>query len=87
MRDEMTPLKYNKEFYPKYCGAICAVRNMDHAIEKCTDPESMKHQLECVGWTDEIKNFVCDAIVYYRDRKRDEAFFNFKMNEANNDDK
>lgn len=80
--DEMTPIKYNTEFYPRYSGAYCAVRNMDHAVEKCTNPESMRYQLDCIGWSKELEEFLCDALACYRDKKRDEAIFNFKKRKA-----
>lgn len=69
----MTVEEYNKTFFGKYSAAYCAIKNLDHAIEKCNDPESMRTQLVCVGLNEETKEFLLEAIAHYRESVKNDV--------------
>lgn len=69
----MTVEEYNKTFFGRYSAAYCAITNLDHATEKCNDPESIRTQLVCVGLNEETKEFLLEAIAYYRESVKNEV--------------
>lgn len=67
----MTIPEYNKVFYPQYNKALCFVMNLNHALEKSDDNARM--QMKCIGWDEDTKNFLLDAI----SRLKDDAKFSY----------
>ena len=61
----MTIPEYNKVFYPQYNKALCFVMNLNHALQKSDDNACM--QMECIGWDEDTKNFLLDAIYRLKD--------------------
>jgi len=58
----MTIQEYNTKFYPRYKNAKLAIVNMEHAIAKCDNPDTVRYQLECIGWSEDTKQFLLEAI-------------------------
>ena len=61
----MTIPEYNKIFYPAYNKAFCFVHNFEHALQKSDDNARM--QMECIGWDEETRQFLLDAIQMMKD--------------------
>lgn len=61
----MTTPEYNKIFQPACNKAYCFVSNLEHALQKSDDNARM--QLECIGWDEETKQFLLDAIQMMKD--------------------
>ena len=70
---DMTAKEYNETFFGRYSAAYCAITNLDHAIEKCNDPESMRTQLICVGLNEDTKEFLLEAIAHYRESVKNDV--------------
>lgn len=62
----MTVKEYNTVFYPKISHAELFVKNMKHAIEKTENPKDVKTQLACIGWSDECKETILEALECYK---------------------
>lgn len=56
----MTVFDYNKYFYPAYNKAFSFLENLNHALSKCDD--NARIQLECIGWDEQTKAFLKDAL-------------------------
>ena len=56
---------YNKAFQPAVKSAMSFVGCMDHAIEKIQNPEDVRHQLYCIGWSEAVKNTINNALSHY----------------------
>lgn len=54
--------EYNKIFYPRYKNAKSVIVNMEHAIEKCENPDAVRYQLACISWNEDTKQFLLDAL-------------------------
>ena len=61
----MTIYKYNTNFYPKYSAAYSMLNNIEHALEKCENPEDVKYQFSCIGLNEDTINFLIEAVIYY----------------------
>lgn len=72
----MTIKEYNADFYPKYSSAYCALRNIPHAVEKCSNPKEVQHQLNCIGLNDEVIQFLCNALEVCNDNIKATLRFN-----------
>ena len=57
--------EYN-DWYHLYNGAYSFVRNVDHAIDKIGS--EAKYQMECVGWNEETKNTLINALDALKDK-------------------
>lgn len=66
----MTVREYNDEWYKKFNNARSFVFCIDHALQKSDDNARM--QFSVIGWSDEMKQFLEDAIEYYAERKKGE---------------
>ena len=63
----MTVKEYN-DWISKYNGAFCFVHAIDHAMYKAGN--EARHQMECIGWSDEMKNTLLEALEALKDKKR-----------------
>ena len=64
----MTVREYN-DWYKKANNAISFVCCIDHALIKC-DENSIK-QFMAIGWSEDIKEFLCDAVECYRKEQKE----------------
>ena len=62
----MTTLEYNEEFYPKYSGAVCMLGSIENTLAKCKDPEDVRYQFSCSGWSKESITFLKEAVEAYK---------------------
>ena len=62
----MTVREYNN-WYKSYDNAYSFVNNIDHAIEKAGC--SANHQMQCIGWSEDVKQTLIDALETLRDQK------------------
>ncbi len=62
----MTIAEYNKQFCPKISKAYCFINNLEHAAEKTDNYEETMKQLLCIGWDDECKEIITDALESYK---------------------
>lgn len=58
--------EYNKQFYPKISKAYCFINNLEHAAQKTDNYEETMKQLSCIGWDDECKETITEALVSYK---------------------
>lgn len=63
----MTIQEYNTKFYPRYKNAKLTIVNMEHAIEKCDNPDAVRYQLECIGWNEDTRQFLLKALDNFKD--------------------
>ena len=63
----MTIEEYNKIYHPKIMHAITFVNCLEHAMEKTGAYEECMRQLECIGWSDEVKETIKFALEHYKD--------------------
>lgn len=62
----MTIKEYNTEFSPKVDKAYGFICNLEHAMQKTdTYKEAMK-QLQCIGWSEELKETIHTALNLYK---------------------
>ena len=61
----MTAQEYNKIFYPAWNKAESFVLCFEHALQKSDD--NARKQMECIGWDEETKQFLLDAIQMMKD--------------------
>lgn len=65
----MTVKEYNEKFYPQCNKAYSFVNCLDHAIQKSDDNARM--QLEVIGWDEDTKEFLLEAISRMRTAAQD----------------
>lgn len=69
--------KYNTEIAPQIRAADVCVANVFNAVDKTTVGYDAVHQLECLGWTDEVIKIIRTALSWYQKwqlmRARNEA--------------
>ena len=63
----MTVKEFN-DWHRKWDSAYCFVKNIDHAMYKAGEKASI--QMQCIGWSDEVKDTLIEALVALRDKKR-----------------
>lgn len=74
----VTPKKYNNCFYPSYSKARSFVQCINNSLEKCN--ADAKRQMEIIGWDDETKRMLLDALECYDRKVR--SNINWKMKES-----
>jgi len=63
--EAITVADYNK-FYHKYKNhAESFIKLLDSAIDKCNDSQDTRKQLECIGWSKEIRDTIRVALEMY----------------------
>ena len=72
----MTVSDYNKRFYPAYNRAFSFLVNVDHALSKCDDNARM--QLKCIGWDEQTKAFLNDALSIMLEKAQESYRWNMK---------
>ena len=65
----MTIKEYNEKFYPQCNKAWSFVHCLDHALQKSDDNARM--QLKVIGWDEDTKEFLLDAISRMQDAAKD----------------
>ena len=76
----MTVKEFNTELYPKISHAKAFILNLDHAMQKAG--RKAAEQVEMIGWSQEIKNFIVDAIDCYEKELRDRIICENKIESA-----
>lgn len=69
--NKMDVKTYNTKFIPQYETAICFIQNLQHTLEGKCDKESLR-QLQIIGWNEETKKFISDALNLYMEKVVDE---------------
>ena len=69
--NKMDVKTYNTKFIPQYETAICFIQNLQHTLEGKCDKESLR-QLQIIGWNEETKKFISDALNLYQEKVVDE---------------
>ena len=69
----MTTSEYNKTFYPKYSNAECMLLGIENTLSKCKDPENVRYQFSCSGWSKESIAFLREAVAFYNESVKKEA--------------
>lgn len=59
--------KYNEKYYPLINNTSIILHSFDHAIKKAGAYDEVMNQLKILGWNDEWKSFVIEAVNYYAD--------------------
>lgn len=62
----MTIKEYNTVLHPKISRATVFVNGIEHATQKTDNPEETRKQLVCIGWSDECKGTILDALECYK---------------------
>ena len=65
----MTVKEYN-EWYRKYDNTLAFVLAIDHTLDKAGD--EAKHQMRCIGWGEERKRILIDALESLKCEKKKE---------------
>ena len=71
----MTVKTYNTEFYPMLNKARSFIYCIEHAIDKCDNPDSVRHQLACIGYDEDLKIFLLDCLTTVDESVRKEITF------------
>lgn len=62
----MTIKEYNTILYPKINCAAVFVDGIEHATQKTDNPNETQKQLACIGWSDECKETILEALECYK---------------------
>lgn len=62
----MTIKEYNTILYPKISRATVFVNGIEHATQKTDNPDETRKQLACIGWSDECKETILEALECYK---------------------
>lgn len=62
----MTIKEYNTILYPKISRATVFVEGIEHATQKTDNPDETRKQLACIGWSDECKETILEALECYK---------------------
>ena len=74
--------EYNEKYWPlKNNTQILMSRPFNHALEKATSYEEAIENLRILGWRDEWKEFVLEAVERYDDYLKQSAVANMKRKE------
>lgn len=65
----MTVKEYNEVFYPQCNKAFSFVNCIDHALQK--SDENARMQMKVIGWDEDTKAFLLDAIRRMEDSVRE----------------
>ena len=65
----MTVKEYNEVFYPQCNKAFSFVNCIDHALQK--SDENARMQMKVIGWDEDTKSFLLDAIRRMEDSARE----------------
>lgn len=68
--------EYNQAFYPAMTKAKLAVRNLDHAIDKLSNPAAARAQLEIIGWSEETVQTILTALDFYQEAIKSQVIEN-----------
>ena len=79
----MTVAEYN-EWIRKCNGVYCFVNNINHALDKAGD--EAVHQMACIGWGNETKQMLDEALRALVEKKRSEIEFKKSVLTKNIDD-
>lgn len=61
----MTIKEYNTIRYPKINRATIFLKG-EHATQKADNPDETRKQLACIGWSDECKETILEALECYK---------------------
>lgn len=62
----MTIKEYNTVLHPKIGWARVFINGIDHAAQKTDNPKETQRQLACIGWSDECKETILEALDCYQ---------------------
>ena len=69
--------EYNKIYYHRASNIVCFIKNLKHAMQKVEIPgafEKIMHQLECIGYSDELVSTICEASSCYKEHHKKRIF-------------
>ena len=61
----MTVKEYNTVLYPKISHAKVFINGIEHATQKTDNPSDTQKQLACIGWSDECRETILEALKCY----------------------
>lgn len=62
----MTVKEYNTILHPKISRAEVFIKGIEHATQKTDNPGEARKQLACIGWSDECKETILEALECYK---------------------
>lgn len=62
----MTIREYNTILHPKISSAEVFIKGIEHAMQKTDNPDETRKQLACIGWSDECRETIIEAIECYK---------------------
>lgn len=62
----MTVKEYNTILHPKISCAEVFINGIEHATQKTDNPDETQKQLACIGWSDECKETILEALECYK---------------------
>lgn len=77
---------YNKVFLPQWTMASLFIRNLQLTLEGKCDKESLR-QLQIIGWNEETKKLISDALNLYKENVLNELNNNNLLESKNTDSK
>lgn len=84
--DRMDVQTYNKVFLPQWTTASLFIRNLQLTLEGKCDKESLR-QLQIIGWNEETKKLISDALNLYKENVLNELNNNNLLESKNTDSK
>lgn len=66
----MKASEYNSEIFPKISHAQSFLHCLDHALDKAG--ENAQVQVRVIGWNDELKQFLSEAVEHYANYLREQ---------------
>ena len=68
----MTVQEYNEKWYPLINNTEVILHALEHNIKKAESPEEALSNLRLLGWNDELKAFIQQAVSVYRQQLLDQ---------------
>lgn len=62
----MTVKEYNTVLHPKISSAEVFIKGIEHAVQKTDNPDETRKQLACIGWSDECRETILEALECYK---------------------
>lgn len=62
----MTVKEYNTILYPKINCVEVFINGIEHAMQKTDNPDETQKQFACIGWSDECKETILEALECYK---------------------
>lgn len=73
---DVTVREYNTVYHRKITNAESFLGCLDHSLQKSCAYEAVMHQLQCIGWSEEMRQTMLTALRLYKETVKKQAVQN-----------